>query len=137
MTDAARLAAPGFPITLVTGQVVHCRYGMAALMRLEDRFGGLAAMQSAISLDGSGPMIGPAVALIAAGLSHEHNGEGAPLSNPDLLADLLDPSQLETYLAAAGLALQQAFPAGKAGTPGEAQAAPAASPSMTGTTPSL
>lgn len=133
-----RLAAPGVPLDLTDGRTVHVRFGMRALMRLEDRFGSLQGVarvfQAAQSGEGTA-VVGSAVAILACGLQGEHDGSGAPLTDPERLADLLDPLRLQDYVTAAGEALTQAFPVQAAPGNDGAPAAPDGSPGTSGTTP--
>lgn len=105
--SAARLAAEGQPITLNNDRIVRVRYSMKSLLRLEDVFGGLGNIN--IDTDGKTPMIGPMFNLLAAGLLHEHDGNGAPLT-ADRLADLIDPLDFQAVSEVAGKALAEAFP---------------------------
>lgn len=100
----------GEPLQLLDGRTVHVKYGMRGLMRLEDAFGSLAAVQTQISQDGTGAVFTPAMKLLACGLLHEHDGAGAPLSDPERLADLIAPERFQDAVSAAGRALQRAFP---------------------------
>lgn len=110
-TESDRVLAAGVPIELSDGRQVTLRYGNRALKLLEDRFGGLGAVQDIVSSDGTGPVIGPLMDLLAAGLVREG------LSADDLL-DLTDPSDIESYVDAIARALEQAFPEKKVGKAG-------------------
>ena len=116
VTESDRILAPGHTLTLVDGRVVTLRYGMRGLKALEDEFGSLNSLEEAVGLDEegrpTGKVIGPIVAMLAAGLTAE--GISA-----DQLLDLLDPARLDEYADAAGKALEQALPAAEAG-PGKA-----------------
>lgn len=130
--DGTRLLAQGEPLTLTDGRQVSIRYGMRSLLELERRFGGLAAVQGAISQDGTGPMIEPSLQLISCGLLHEHDGNGAPLT-PDRLAELLPADGYQRAVETAAKAMHEAFP-----TPAQGELASGAangSPGPSGTTP--
>jgi hypothetical protein len=107
MSVATQLAAEGEPLTLTNGHQVRIRYGMKSLMRLEDTFGGLKNI--AVDTDGTKPIIGPLMDLLACGLLHEHDGQGAPLTR-EHLAELVDPKDFQRVLETAGKALSDAFP---------------------------
>lgn len=107
MTSAARLAGEGKPFTLNNNRTVHVRYSMKSLLRLEEVFGGLGNIN--IDTDGKSPMIRPMFDLLAAGLLHEHDGTGAPLTS-ERLADLIEPLDFQAVSQVAGQALAEAFP---------------------------
>lgn len=139
-TTGQQIAAAGAPLTLPNTHPVRVRFSFRALMQLEQQFGGLGNIQTA--MDGSGVTLGPLLQMLAAGLLREHDGAGAPLTY-DRLADLLDdaaPADVQTFLAAAGeavgVALVEAFPTAAKDAVGNDQAQVAA-PGLTGTTPAL
>lgn len=134
MSTPARIAARGLPITLVDGREVRLRYGFKALLALEDRFGGIGKVQGAVSSDLSGPVFGPMLDLLCAGLLDEHDGTGAPLSDRERLADLLDPALFQDYITVAGKAMEEAFPTPAPATPEPGPTAAPPSPGQTGTT---
>lgn len=135
-TDAARLAAAGVPLTLANGRTVNLRYGFRGLVALEDEFGGIAAVETAISGDMTGPALRPLAKALACGLGGEHDGQGQPLTAERLVNDeLLTPLAIKDYAEAFRAALQQAFPPA-ADAPATDATTPAADPSrgQTGTT---
>lgn len=122
-----RLAAEGRTITLNNGHPVTIRYGMKSLLRLEEMFGSLGAIDTSST---DVPIISNVLKLMSAGLIHEHDGQGAPLT-VDRLADLLDPKDFQALGEIAATALGEAFP-----TQTAVAAVPDASdsPGTTGTT---
>jgi hypothetical protein len=136
------LAPAPLYLTLTTGREVPLRYGMLSVLRLEETFGSLNAMRVAFNAAaaGEGPIVGPTLGILCAGLLEEHDGNGGRLSNLETLAPLLDQDLIQEYAAVAGQALLRAFPkaAASAGeAPGEATAPtlPAVtSPGPSGTT---
>ncbi len=129
--DGARLLAEGEPLELLDGSTVRVRFGMRSLLELERRFGGLAAVQSSISQDGTGAMIEPSFQLLACGLLHEHDRNGAPLT-AERLADLLHPNDFQRAVETAAKAMGEAFPTPAQDGPGKAAVG---SPGPSGTTP--
>lgn len=123
-----RLAAEGRTINLSNGHPVTIRYGMKSLLRLEEMFGSLSAIDTSSD---KAPIIGNVLRLMSAGLLHEHDGEGAPLT-VDRLADLLAPQDFQRLGEIAAQALGEAFPTQTAEA---AETAPGDSLGMTGTTP--
>lgn len=128
-TEGQRITAKGYPITLTDGREVRLRFGMAAILQLEEDFGSLGAVQEALkNLTPQGRVFGPVVDLLAAGLSH-HGITRAELIGGDLLA--LDG--LEHYAEQLGRAFAEAFPSMKVGGQGNVQG-PAVSRGASGTT---
>lgn len=133
--DAARIAAAGVPVVLANGRTVNLRYGFRGLVALEDAFGGIAAVQTAISGDMTGAALRPLATALACGFGGEHDGQGQPLTAERLIADeLLDPRDLRAYADAFGAALAQAFPPAAGGEGGTTAATPDPSRGTSGTT---
>lgn len=109
MTDPARIAGTGKTIKLKGDREVPLRYGFRALVHIETNFGGIGAVQSAVSTNLNGAIFTPLLNLLEAGLLDEHDGAGAPLKG-DRLADLLIPALFQHYITTAGEALAEAFP---------------------------
>jgi hypothetical protein len=126
----SRLSADGREIALLDGHRVTIRYGMKSLLRLEEMFGSLSAIDTSSS---DAPIIGNILRLISAGLVHEKDSHGAPLT-VDRLADLLDPRDFQALGEIAAQALGEAFPTPPAE---ETVAVPSGSLGTTGSTPPL
>lgn len=110
-TEAARIAAAGVPLVLANGRTVNLRFGFRGLVALEDEFGGIAAVEHAISGDMTSATLRPLAKALACGLGGEHDGAGAPLTADRLINDeLLAPTDLKSYADAFQAALTQAFP---------------------------
>lgn len=105
-SPGARLQAAGAPVLLANGREVWLRYGMAALLHLEDTYGSIPGVLEALNgLNAGGKAFTTVVDLIVPGLLHEG------ISRADLLADdLLDPSLLQVYVQAIARAFEQSFP---------------------------
>ncbi len=136
VTDSDRLLAQGAVVHLTDGREVPLRYNMRALKMLEDRFGTIEGVNTAIPVDDegrpTGKVFGPMLDLLIPGLLHTGLSE-------DELIDLLDPKRLDEYGTALGAAMAEAFPAPKsaqgngAGPAGVANGSPG--PSSTGPQP--
>lgn len=151
-TASDPLAAPGEPIRLMSGHTVPLRFSMASLRVIEQRFGSLRGVETAMKAasdqlkEGATPDGGEGIMTvlsdaIAAGLLHvkvKHPDTGATVrlgQHADVVMHELDPSQLQQYTDAFAKALGQAFgTTGKA--PGETAQTPVEpSPGPTGITP--
>lgn len=146
------LAAQGQPIRLMSGHIVPLRFSMASLRVIEQRFGSLRGVETAMksasdqlkegaestTSDGIMTVLSDA---IAAGLLHvkvRHPDTGATIrlgQHADVVMHELDPGQLQEYTDAFAKALSQAFgTTGKAS--GETPPTPVGpSPGPTGITP--
>lgn len=140
MSDADVIDGTGpQPVTLLNGRTVTLRYGFRSMRRLEQMFGSLGEMARQQQAGGDGTMYEATAKMLACGMLHEHDGEGAPLT-VDRLDDLLDPAKIDVYLEAATAALALAFPAEAEevvaqGPPAGDVAAATDSPGAPGTTP--
>jgi hypothetical protein len=128
MSEATALAAEGFPVTLNDGRVVHIRYTLRSLLWIEQHHGSLEALM--VDSESQG-LYTKTLSFIAAGLLHEHDGEGAPLT-VDRLGDLIDIPAHGDAMTVANKAWAQAFPTPPAKTPAPKKAK--ASPGTSGTT---
>lgn len=120
----------GEPFTLA-GRDLRVRYTMRSLLFIEERFGSITAMQEQISRGSGGPILTIGLDLLAAGLLHEHDGAGAPLTREELV-ELVDPRTIGEVLDMCGRALQAAFP--QPDPAQEASGSGSASPGPTGST---
>lgn len=103
VTDADRLVAEGVPIPTDLG-TLHLRYGFRALRSLEEKYGGLEALQEAMEgVTGKGAAFGPLLDILVPGLLHTGHTE-------DQLIDALQPRSLGVYVDAMVEAMRQAFP---------------------------
>lgn len=103
---AALLDARGVPISLLDETKVTLYYSMRSIAQLEKLYDrGLSEALLATATQ----EVTATARLIAAGLLHEHGGDGAPYSE-DYLLDLLDTTQLKQYGDQATDALVLAFP---------------------------
>jgi hypothetical protein len=112
VTEGIHLLAQGVPITLLDGTEVNVRYGMRGVALLEDAFGTLPNIETALVMDLSRPIVGPTCRALACGLSHVIEG-GARMTVDQLqnaLIDRLDPRRLREYVEAVAAALSEAFP---------------------------
>lgn len=111
-TDAQRIAAAGYPITLTDGRRARVRFGLRALKLLEERYGSLVgiaeSLREMVGDDADhAKMIAPTWDLLEAGLLHLR-------LEPEDLDALLDPNRLAEYTEAVARAFREAMPAGKA-----------------------
>jgi hypothetical protein len=129
-THAQRLQAKGHPITLADGREIRVRFGMGALVAIEERFGSLKAVEEQLkSLDVNARVFGPILDLLMAGIIH------TGITREELLNDeLLDPEQLTEYAQAVGRAFAEAFPSISVGRGNEQATDEVASPGKTGST---
>ena len=96
-SDAARIRAEGAKVELTDGRIVAVRFDIAALMRIEDEFGSLAAAFRAEK------HVSTVVRQLAIGLAHEG-------FTVDTLIPLLDSRRMHDYQEALGVAWQEALP---------------------------
>lgn len=138
VTDADRIAAEGVPIPTTRGEL-RLVYGMRALRKLEDTYGGIGELQDAmqalmenLTTTGKGKAFGPLCDIIVPGLLHHGLTE-------DQALDALIPRHVQAYTEAMQLAMQQAFPdedapAGQGNDEAQVAAPADASPGPSGTT---
>lgn len=135
LTDADRLAAEGVPIPTNRGEL-RLVYGMRALRKLEDTYGGIGELQDAmqalmenLTTTGKGRAFGPLCDIIVPGLLHHGLSEDAAL-------DCLLPRHVTLYTEAMSLAMRQAFPDEEPAPVGNDDAQPpaAGSPGQSGST---
>lgn len=138
VVPASILAERGVPVELLDGSIVSLCYTFGSLMELEERFGSLTLAMEKMA-DEKGQQFTSLVGIMAPGLRHHSASpeyDGAPLSNPDVLAQLLDSTKLKTYADAIGEAFGKAFPKAPAAADEEDDAQdPTLSPGESGTTP--
>lgn len=137
-TDADRIAAEGVPIPTARGEL-RLIYGMRALRKLEDTYGGIGELQEAmqslmdnLTTTGKGKAFGPLLDVIVPGLLHHGITE-------DEAVDALQPRHVQVYIAAMQAAMEQAFPDDDPAGTGNDEAQPpaadaAGSPGPSGTT---
>lgn len=125
--EAGVIAAEGVPIVLLLPgpTEVRLRYSMASLRALEDRYGSLVRMSTALegfapkpgedAQPGDAAIFGPIIDMITPGLLHVRTTDpdtGQPVrlgKRPDLVGEALDPGRLTEYLEALGAAIKEAF----------------------------
>lgn len=135
-SSSDRLAARGVVIPLADGSTTRLRYGFRALKELEDRFGSVVGLQTAMqgimeAMDeggGGAKAFGPILDLIVPGLLHNRG------VTEDEWLDLLDPAHLAEYVDALKAAMEQAFPASAAGLGNVPGPTPGPGPGLSGTT---
>lgn len=112
IAERQKLVSKGVNITLADGRTLDLRYGMAALVELEETFGSLEGVGSAFQsvAGGGGKVFTSVLGLLAAGLAH-HGITRATLLRDDLLA----VDRLQEYANAANEAFDRAFPTVEAG----------------------
>lgn len=137
-TDADRIAAEGVPIPTARGEL-RLIYGMRALRKLEDTYGGIGELQEAmqalmdnLTTTGKGKAFGPLLDVMVPGLLHHGITE-------DEAVDALQPRHVQVYIAAMQTAMEQAFPdddapAGQGNDDAQVAAPADASPGPSGTT---
>lgn len=105
ITEADRLEARGYPITLVDGRVVRLRFGAKAMRYLERQYGSLGAFTDEAQKGAQGKAASATFDALIAGLMHLH------LGTPDEVEDLLDEDRLNTeYANAFSEAWSEALP---------------------------
>ncbi|WP_369183330.1 hypothetical protein [Streptomyces sp. Y1] len=151
MSDLTPAQALGQPITipLADGTDVDLRYTFRSLALLEQRFGSVAGIQTAIDQTGNGAAFGPLMDLLGAGLvgpgggftphvRHRVDAAGARTVEEILyrrssdghdLGDLLAPQHIHEYATAMQTSLTAAFGAGSSGN--DASPETTASPGLT------
>lgn len=108
-TDADRILGTGVTIKLADGRSVTLRYSMLGIRDVDAHFGSITAMFAAINGTLTTPVAEPLAHAIAAGLRHR-NAEVKVNADDLIEQDLLDTTQLETYIEAVVEAMMQAFP---------------------------
>jgi hypothetical protein len=134
LTPAAALVQP-IDITLADGSAAGLRYSFRSLALLEQRFGSVSGIQSAIDQTGDGAAFGPLMDLLGAGLVNPDGGFTAHVrhrvdaagartveeivykrsSDGRDLGDLLAPQLIREYATAMQTSLVEAFGAGSPG----------------------
>lgn len=133
-TDTDRILGTGVPIKLADGSTVTLRYGMLGVRDVDAHFGSVSAMFSAIDGTLTIPIAEPLAHAIAAGLRHR-NAEAHHTPDVLLEQDLLDTTQMESYIEAVIEAMMQAFPPLRRAVEEVKSSAPTtASPGPSGTT---
>lgn len=105
------LASRGREIKFIDGTTAQLVFTFSSIMTLEESFGSIGAAVNEMKKLGDGAAFGSIVKILAAGLEHEVNADGVPLSTVSLLRHMLDPTQIETYAEQMGSAFEAAFPA--------------------------
>lgn len=129
------LKSRGVPITLLDAREVVLLFTFSSLMRLEEEFGSVAAALGEIQKGDKGAAFGSIARIMAAGLEHEHDGDGKRLDDTDVLRSLLDSVELEAYSDALGEAFEKAFPEPEGDDAPDPQQGATSSPGTGGGTP--
>jgi len=127
-TTGLDLLGTGPTITLADGSTVALVYSFRSLALLEARFGGVAAVQSAVDSTGAGAAFGPLLQIVGAGCVgaggydphvREYQDVKGARRVADItyrrrrdgvdLADLMEPHRLSEYADAMGIAMDRAL----------------------------
>lgn len=129
MTTGSDLLGEGPSIDLADGTSVRLVYSMRSLALLEQRYGGLDAIQGAIDLSGKGAAFGPIIQMVGAGcvgaggfvphMREHQDAKGERRVSGDIvfrrssdgvdLADLMTPGNLTQYVSAFNTAFSKAL----------------------------
>lgn len=125
------VAARGRKIELIDGTTATLLYSFASIMRIEEEHDSIA---TALTSVGENMKFGTLVQLMTAGLLHETHESGL-LSDPEVLAPLLDTLLMQDYSDAIGEAFEASFPKTPDPTVGESLPEVESSPGPNGGMP--
>lgn len=130
--DPTVLADKGVPIQLLDRRATLC-FGFRALMELEEQFGSIGGCLEVLDQGEQGKAFTGIARIMACGLAHEVT-DGASLGKAEVLADHLDPGEIQAYAEAIGEAFTRSFPKQMAAADAADEDADPSSPGASGTT---